>query len=232
MIWCVYSTENTNRLKLSVNPLNTKHTVSYTGIFMLIYQCSLTMSGTLFKLSSGGVALKCVCVLTFYSYSRKHTKTFFFFLKGLLMLPSYQVFQWLFTENLFPILEYVKSDQFNKNTTLGHAQMWWNIKGSVCKFTEQCCLNIDIPWCLLGVQQVTKMGWSLRECLHGWLPWTFHFWISVCFWVFFSFCLNHSDMFVSLQFLCTASDSYSYVPTSLIKHLNPIEWISAILQSG
>lgn len=77
VIWCVYSTETTNRLKWSVNPLNRKHTVSYTVIFMLIYQCSLTMSGKLFKLSSGRVAPKCVCVLTFCS--RKHTKLFFFF---------------------------------------------------------------------------------------------------------------------------------------------------------
>lgn len=52
VIWCIYITENTNRVKLSVNPLNRKHSVSHTVIFMLIYQCSLTMSGKLFKLSS------------------------------------------------------------------------------------------------------------------------------------------------------------------------------------
>lgn len=56
--WCVYSTENTNRLKLSVNPLNRKHTMSHTVIFMLIYQCSLTVSGKLLKLPSGWVTPK------------------------------------------------------------------------------------------------------------------------------------------------------------------------------
>lgn len=56
--WCVYSTENANRLKLSVNPLNRKHTMLHTVIFMLIYQCSLTVSGKLLKLPCGWVTPK------------------------------------------------------------------------------------------------------------------------------------------------------------------------------